>query len=543
MPLTDPYHLRRRLVWRIAGLWMVVLAFGLALIGILHALHQARSLTYRLMAPAEAQAARIAETALEQFDRQVSTGLGTLAEHLRRDPGRPWATPREFPSWLDGLFAWNGHRLDIIAAYSAGSTEELLELLKTRLAAGLHQSPEPPERPELLYDSLGSSPIVFACAGSTDSHGQPIVIAANLNLQRLKTDLVEPLLPPNGGLELVPVQPSADSGVRDSLWSQRLFRALRFWAIRPTEAFVREQTQSVVGQTLVYLGLTVLALATLLIAMWVLLRVVRREMALAQMKANFVADVSHELKTPLALIRMFGETLQSGRITSEEKRQEYYDIITRESTRLADLINNILDFARIEAGRKEYSLEPTDIAEVVRETYEAYRPQLDHYGFEHHLRVATSLPTVDADRNAIAQALINLITNAMKYSKDERYLTIDVTEDMRRGRRGVLISVHDRGIGISPEDRAHLVDGFFRAADRRVREQGGTGLGLALVKHIVDTHHGLLDVESRLVKGSTFRIFLPVSERQTRPAGQYAPADPEVEQHARGIRGNPAKRR
>ena len=276
----------------------------------------------------------------------------------------------------------------------------------------------------------------------------------------------------------------------------------------------REQESPVIRPTLVYLGLTILALVTLVVAMWVLVRVVRREMALVEMKANFVADVSHELKTPLALIRLFGETLQSGRVTSEEKRQEYYAIITRESTRLSNLINNILDFARIEAGCKEYTLQTTDIADVVRDTFEAYRAQLEDNGFEHHLTVADSLPRVDADRDAIAQALINLMNNAVKYSGQERYLAIDLTEDTRRDRHGVLISVHDRGIGIRPEDRARLFDGFFRAPDGRVREKGGTGLGLALVKHIVEIHNGSLDVESRLVKGSTFRIFLPASERE-----------------------------
>lgn len=282
-------------------------------------------------------------------------------------------------------------------------------------------------------------------------------------------------------------------------------------AFEPDKAFVEEQRRTVVVLMLIYGGLTAAALATLLIAMWLLLRLVRREMALAEMKANFVADVSHELKTPLALIRLFAETLQSGRVPSDEKRNEYYAVILRECTRLTNLINNILDFSRIDAGRKEYVLQPTDVAEVVRETYDAYRPQLDHEAFEHRLTIADALPRVDADRDAISQVLVNLINNAIKYSRDERYLAIEVSADTRRDRRGVLLSVHDRGIGIRPEDRGHLTEGFYRAGDPRVREQGGTGLGLALVKNIVDAHHGSLDIETRLVKGSTFRVFLPAS--------------------------------
>jgi len=303
-----------------------------------------------------------------------------------------------------------------------------------------------------------------------------------------------------------------------ALWAQRTAsepllppgeRPERF---KPTQDFLHTREQTIITHTLLYVGLTVASLVTLLLGMWMLLRLVRREMALAELKANFVADVSHELKTPLALIRLFAETLQSDRVPTDEKRREYLSVILRESTRLTNLINNILDFARIDAGRKEYQLQPTDVAAVVRDAYETYRPQLDHEGFEHRLVVAEPLPRVDADSDAIAQILVNLINNAIKYSGDEKSLTIELTPDTRRGRRGVLISVHDRGIGIRPEDRAHLTEGFFRAGDPRVREQSGTGLGLALVKYIVDSHRGSLDIETRLVKGSTFRVFLPATD-------------------------------
>lgn len=299
-------------------------------------------------------------------------------------------------------------------------------------------------------------------------------------------------------------------------------------SFRPTEDFVEQQERTIISYTLVYLGLTAAALGTLLVAMGMLLRLVRREMALAELKANFVADVSHELKTPLALIRLYAETLESGRIPTDEKRREYLCVILRESNRLTNLINNILDFARIEAGRKEYDLQPTDVAEVVRETFETYCPQLEQEGFAHRLVVAPSLPRVDADRNAIAQIVINLLNNAIKYSKDEKDVSIELAPDTRRGRRGVLISIHDRGIGIRPEDRARLTEGFFRAADPRVREQGGTGLGLALVKYIVDMHQGSLDIETRLVKGSTFRVFLPASagEGSPNPSRGLSPARP-----------------
>lgn len=322
-------------------------------------------------------------------------------------------------------------------------------------------------------------------------------------------DLVDryimPLLPRDGTLQV-----TRESHF-DAPWSVPLFGPFTGWSIAPTQRFVEEQRRTIWTQSATYMGVTILALGTLIAAMWFMMRLVQREISLADLKSNFVADVSHELKTPLALIRMYAETLQAGRIPGEEKKQEYYAVIARESTRLTNLINDILDFARIEAGRKEYVLQPTDAGKVVRETYEAYRPQLDHHGFEHRLDIATGLPRIDADPDALSQILVNLIQNAIKYSDDDKFLAIEVTGDVRRGRTGVLISLHDRGIGIRPEDRARLTEGFFRSQDTRVRQQGGTGLGLALVKRIVEAHHGTLDIESRLVKGSTFRVFLPAS--------------------------------
>lgn len=272
-----------------------------------------------------------------------------------------------------------------------------------------------------------------------------------------------------------------------------------------------QQVNSLTG-LLTYLLLTFFALSALLGSVWFLSRVTRREVALAELKANFVADVSHELKTPLAVIRLYGETLQSGRITSEEKRQEYYATITREAERLTLLINTILDFARIESGRREFTMRRTDVAAVVREGYESYQPELERHGFLHRLVCDPDLPPAEADPDAIRRVLYNLMSNAVKYSDDEKRMDLEVTRDVRRGKRGVLISVHDRGIGISAEDRGHVFDGFYRAADRRVRDKGGTGLGLSLVKQIVEAHGGSIDIESRLVKGTTVRVFLPAME-------------------------------
>jgi signal transduction histidine kinase len=367
-----------------------------------------------------------------------------------------------------------------------------------------------------MDDVEGIAPLIAMAVRCLDGERESFTVAAGVNAEKLKDEILRPLIGRDEGLELVS---AASTGVS---WAFGLSGLMKAWAIQPTAEFLAEQRSIVSGQTMTYIGLTLIALVTLIGAAWFLVRVARRDIALAELKSNFVADVSHELKTPLALIRLFAETLQTGRIADEAKRQEYYAVIARESTRLTNLINNILDFARLEAGRRAYHFEIGDVTGVLRETYESYRPELDRHSFEHHFCAVAGLPRVRIDRDAMAQVLVNLMNNAVKYSSDEKYLLIDIHRDTRRGRHGVLISVEDRGIGIRPEDRARVFEGFFRAADGRVQGQGGTGLGLSLVKHTIEAHGGTMDVESRLVRGTAFRLFLPAaeSERESMAAGR-----------------------
>jgi signal transduction histidine kinase len=235
---------------------------------------------------------------------------------------------------------------------------------------------------------------------------------------------------------------------------------------------------------------------------------VRRELHLARLKSDFVANVSHELKTPLALIRLFAETLELGRVPSEDKAQQYYRVINKESHRLTQLINNILDFSRIEAGRKEYRFAPTDVARVVHDVIESYRFQIEQQGFELTMDVADDLPLVPADAEALGQALINLVNNAIKYSRETRSIRIAV----RREGASVLVSVGDRGIGIPRGEQKKIFEKFYRGEDSLVHETKGSGLGLALVRHIMEAHGGQVEVESAEAKGSTFTLVLPVGK-------------------------------
>jgi signal transduction histidine kinase len=236
-------------------------------------------------------------------------------------------------------------------------------------------------------------------------------------------------------------------------------------------------------------------------------RNVSREMNLARQKSDFVANVSHELRTPLALIRLYAETLELGRLSAKEKYQEYFRIIREESERLTALINNILDFSRIDAGRKEYEFQETNLGELVHSTLDSYRFQIQQNGFGFEENISPDIPPVNVDREAIARSLLNLVNNALKYSKDEKYIGVS----LYRVNGSVNLEVRDRGIGIPVNEQEKIFEKFYRCGDPLVHNVKGSGLGLSLVRHIVRAHGGDVLVESVPDKGSKFTIALPLA--------------------------------
>ena len=248
------------------------------------------------------------------------------------------------------------------------------------------------------------------------------------------------------------------------------------------------------------------ALSVLMVGgIWLTYRNVSREMNLARLKSDFVANVSHELRTPLALIRLYAETLELGRLTAKEKYQEYFRIIREESERLTALINNILDFSRIEAGRKEYEFKETDLAELVRSTLDSYRFQIQQNGFAFEENISPDIPPMRVDREAIARSLLNLVNNALKYSKDRKFIGVS----LYRADSSINLEVQDRGIGIPANEQDKIFEKFYRCGDPLVHNVKGSGLGLSLVRHIARAHGGEVLVESEPEKGSKFTIALP----------------------------------
>jgi signal transduction histidine kinase len=275
-------------------------------------------------------------------------------------------------------------------------------------------------------------------------------------------------------------------------------------------------TAEAIGRQWVQRSMLILgALSVLMIGGLVLtFRSVNKQVALARLKSDFVSNVSHELRTPLALIRLYAETLELGRITTREKKLEYYSIIRKESERLTALINNILDFSRIEAGRKEYDFRETDIAELVRNTLDSYRYQIEQQGFALEEHIDPGIPPVWVDREAIARALVNLVNNALKYSDRDKFLRVR----LYRAERVLRLEVADRGIGIDRNEQARIFEKFYRTCDPLVHNTKGSGLGLSLVQHITQAHGGDVEVESTPGRGSKFTMILPLAGPQPNPS-------------------------
>jgi signal transduction histidine kinase/tetratricopeptide (TPR) repeat protein len=259
-------------------------------------------------------------------------------------------------------------------------------------------------------------------------------------------------------------------------------------------------------EKLLYLILFAGIIVVMLIGIILMVRAVIHESEISRMKSEFVSNVSHELKTPLALIRMFGETLDSGIVTDEKDRRKFYSIIRKESERLTHLINNVLDFSRMDAGVKEYNIQETDLIEVVRSSLEAYKFQISDSGFKIESELPDESVILRIDKDAISQVLLNLLNNAIKYSDEKKYILVKVRKDPI----SALISVTDHGVGIPKEELKKIFDKFYRVSTARTKETRGSGLGLTLAKHIVEAHGGTIEVESEVGKGSRFTVRIPL---------------------------------
>ncbi len=230
---------------------------------------------------------------------------------------------------------------------------------------------------------------------------------------------------------------------------------------------------------------------------------------LNRLKTEFISTVSHELRTPMSSIQGLAEILQSGRIKSREQREKYLDLMASESGRLSRFLHNVLDYGRIEQQAKGYHFQRTCLQDVVREAVDVFGPMMESQGFKLSLRLPERPVELEIDVDAVKQALINLIDNAMKYSSERKMIDIELTDN----ERAVEVRVRDEGIGISPDEQKKIFDKFYRVPDASRMSPKGAGLGLKIVRHIMQGHKGDISVDSETGKGSTFRLIFPKDMR------------------------------
>ena len=259
-----------------------------------------------------------------------------------------------------------------------------------------------------------------------------------------------------------------------------------------------------------YLFALLLVLGVSLFGGYLLWRDVNRDMKMADERSQFIAGVSHELRTPLTAIRMYAETLAMGRATSPETSKQYIETILMEGERLSRLVDNVLDFAKIEQGKRLYRFRPCSLQEVVRTAVQALERPLAQQGFVVKMDIDDAVPDLQADSDALIRAVLNLLSNAMKYSGKAR--EIEVRLGVRRNL--AVIRIRDHGFGLPEAEQQQIFEKFYRAPQPDGQSVPGTGLGLTLVKHVAEEHGGGVEVQSKPGDGSTFSIVLPLDRER-----------------------------
>ncbi len=344
------------------------------------------------------------------------------------------------------------------------------------------------------------------------------IAGCQINLERF-TEMILSVLPiPYSSTRLLTVldqngrpllDPLAEKTARDwkkPFFSREIGEVLPRWEVAAYLADPAGVADRVRLRTLVTGILISLLLIAILGGGFLVFRSVSQEMAMAQQKTTFAANVSHELKTPLTSIRIFAEMLAKGRQPSREKQQQYLNTIVSESKRLSRLINTVLDFSLIERGDKIYHKREIDLAEVVRQVMEKVTGRLEERGFTVRTRTPKTPVRVSADPEALEQVLVNLISNAEKYSNIRKEIELDITKDKERA----MVTVRDRGIGVPRGAARKIFNKFYRADDRLTTRVKGTGLGLTIARSIMREHDGDLTYRSRDGGGSCFSFELPL---------------------------------
>lgn len=263
-------------------------------------------------------------------------------------------------------------------------------------------------------------------------------------------------------------------------------------------------------------GILVICLAAMVFTgAFILMLLVRKNARVMRQQETFLSNITHELRTPLTSIRMYAQTLKLGRVTDQEKAEQCLDTILKEAARLERLIDQMLIWRRIAEGREIYQRKPTKISDAVKDAAGSFRAMVDHQNIDLIIEKIGDEVIVEIDRAAVADALLNLMFNSYKYSGHQKKIQIECEQT----KKGVELSVEDNGIGIEKKDQKKIFDRFFRLEQKTETGTQGVGLGLSIVKHVVESHGGKVNVESEPGRGSRFTMIFPPPRKKRSDSG------------------------
>lgn len=399
----------------------------------------------------------------------------------------------------------------LVAKLGPGSAEHFHRMFVRRILPDLELSKLPRDSHKHLHKVFDGKPYLLSYirqrSGTRDYY-----IVLNVNLRHVSQEVFAQEfreLEETSRIAVVDEHGRAIYGTKvgeEPLSFQGLFPTTLYkWTLQIAPRQMSALSKEVQARSVSDLILVIGAVGVIWIGMLVLMAAIRKERRANELKSEFIANVSHELKTPLSLIRMFGELLALGRTRDDRTAKEYAEIITRESDRLTGLIDNVLDFARIERGKAAYEMAEGDLRGAVERAVELCRYRVEQAGVQLEVGLEEVPPAV-FDDSAMTLVVLNLIENALKYGT-ERGDTLRV--ELEPVGDFLELRVADAGPGIAPDEARRIFERFYRGSSARTRAQRGSGIGLALVKHIAAAHGGRAEVRSDVGKGSTFAVSIP----------------------------------
>jgi signal transduction histidine kinase len=334
------------------------------------------------------------------------------------------------------------------------------------------------------------------------------IVGFKLNLEYLRNELQESkdnyLQASDISYQIISKEQSLQQKAEYLLTTRELSPLVPFWRVILQPKNPGSISRYVIEQRWIYGIAIALLLSGMILGIVLVIRDMSRERKLAQLRTDLVSSVTHELKTPLTSIRMFAETMKMGRIRGKTEQQEYLNVIVNETERLTRLVNTVLDFSKIEQGEKQYHFNKINLSNIVERAVGAMKYWLKENEFKIKMDIDEKIE-LEGDGDALEQAVLNLLSNAIKYSneKKEIYIRLFNLDD------SIHLEIKDYGLGIPESKQSRIFDKYYRAHYERYSDKGGSGLGLAVVKHIVESHKGRIELKSKVNEGSKFTIILP----------------------------------